>query len=74
MRDWKDASEQCDRIADTIGELEDEGTVDKAPDFFESVKEKVTDIQETIDKRQQVTEKQQKALDNMEDAVNKWVH
>lgn len=69
----KSASEQCDRIVETIDELDD-GTLDMAAEFFEDVRDKVVDVQETICKFDRVTDKQQKALNNWEKGVNKWVH
>lgn len=71
--DWEDASEQCTRILETIDELEEDGVIDKAPEFFESVGEKIASMQGTIDRKQRVSEKQQEALDNMERGVNAWV-
>ena len=62
------------QIAELIEELEDEGVVDRAPDFFESVKEKITGIQETVDNSQHVTKAQQDALNNMESGVRRWIH
>lgn len=70
--DWEDASAQCDRIVDMIDEL-DSRTLDKAADFFESVRGKVSAMQETIDRMKQISPKQRQALDNMEDGVSKWV-
>ena len=69
----KKANEQCDRIVETIDEL-DEEVFNKASDFFEDVRTNVVDVQETICKRELVTENQQRALDNWERGVNKWVH
>ena len=69
----KSASEQCDRIVETIDEL-DEETRDKSAEFFESIREHVVEVQETICESDRVSDKQQQALDNWEKGVNKWVH
>jgi len=42
-------------------------------DFFESVRTGAVSIGETIEKTRRVSEKQQKALDNWEAGVNRWL-
>jgi hypothetical protein len=74
MRDWEDADAQCDEICDTIADLEESGVTEKAPDYFENVKSTVMGIQENICSRNSVTANQAKALDRMQEGINKWVH
>lgn len=71
--DWEDAIEQCQEIIRLIDEDVSERALDKASDFFEGVREKVADIEETITEHQHVTARQQQALDNMESGVRRWI-
>ncbi len=58
--------EQCDRIIDAA-----EDVPDRCTDFALSVIEKVASIKEWAEKRGSVTEKQQQALDNMEEGIER---
>jgi hypothetical protein len=62
------ALQQCDDIQEKIDELPDEGM-----EFGESVGEKVAGIAETIERTRRVTDAQARALDNMEDGVDRWL-
>jgi hypothetical protein len=67
------ALETVSRIIDLIDEEVPEWSLDKAGDFFESVREKSVSIGETITRTQHVTEKQLSALEGMEAGVRKWI-
>lgn len=69
---WKDAVKQAADIVDSIDNAPEE-IADKAMDFFESVRTGAVSIGETIEKTRRVSEKQQKALDNWEAGVNRWL-
>ena len=68
-----EASQQCDTIAELIDDDVPEAALDKAPEFFEDVREKVIEVQETIQESGTVTEAQQTALDNWEAGVRRWI-
>ena len=68
------ASQQCDTIVGLIDDDVPESAWDTAAEFFESVRDGVVDMQETIDDTGFVTTKQQKALDNWEAGVRKWIN
>lgn len=65
--EWEDALATCDNILDSLDDLPE-----RAEDFRESVKEKVSSIREWIEKNKEVTAAQLKALQNMEDGVARW--
>ena len=67
--DWEDAVEQCDRV---LEKLEDMPTAGQ--DFADSVREKVEGIRESILKFENATTGQYAALDNMEEATDKWIN
>lgn len=69
-----EAIQQCDTIVEMIEEEVSEKAKDKAGEFFEDVKAQVTDMQETLVTASHVTVNQQRALDNWEAAVAKWIH
>ena len=62
------ALQQCDGILGKIDDLPMEGM-----EFGESVAEKVSGISETIERTRRVTDAQARALDNMEDGVDRWL-
>ncbi len=68
-----EASQQCDTIVELIDEEVSEEAFDKAGEFFEDVREKVIEVQETIQTAGSVSEGQQTALDNWEAGVRKWI-
>lgn len=70
--DCQAAVEQAGRIWKKIEDAS--GDVwDRAYEFFEDVQEKVLSVQKTIQKSQRMTERQQSALDNWEEGVDKWL-
>ena len=69
-----EAIQQCDTIVEMIDEEVSEKAKAKAGEFFEDVKAQVTDMQETLVNASHVTVNQQRALDNWEAAVAKWIH
>lgn len=62
-----------DDILEVITNL-DRRVIDKASDFFSSVKKRTWDICATLKRTNDVSDKQRDALDNMKKAVRKWVH
>lgn len=66
MSEVDEAVEQCQDILDTIDEI------DRTSEFLDDVKTKVGAVCKTIEKTGRVTEKQQKALDSWQEAVNKF--
>ena len=75
---WHMEVSEAQELINTIGELIDDeisdSAWDAAADFFEDVKEGIIGIEETINKSNIVTEKQETALRNWETAVRKWIH
>ncbi len=70
--EWKAANKLCDEICQSIEDAS-ESVWDKAFEFFESVSEKVANMQETIVKNKHVTTRQLDALNNMKRGVDKWL-
>ena len=67
-----------DRLPDgSLVELIDdevpEWALDKAPEFFEDVKEKVISVEEKITLTGSVTPAQSRAIENWEAGVRKWI-
>jgi len=60
------------RIVELIDEELPESALEKAPDFFESVKEKTLAINETVATTNRATSGQVRALKNMLGAVEAW--
>ncbi len=69
LRQADDAIERCDNILKLI----EEDLPERAEDFGESVAEKVRDIRAWIEENDHATENQRKALENMEQAVLRWI-
>jgi hypothetical protein len=69
--DVKRALEQCDEIIEGIEELPDRAYVEWEP---HSVRETVEGIRKTISEREFVSEGQQEALNNIQSAVEAWLH
>lgn len=67
-----DALEQIERTLEQIEDLPDEKYLAGA-DFFESVKEKLESMAQTIEKSKRVTERQTQAIERMSAGVAKWV-
>jgi len=67
------AIQQCDRIVEMIDDDVPDEAKDRASDFFEDVREKVIEVQDTVTSSGHVTSKQQRALDNWEAGVAKWI-
>lgn len=65
----KEISSLCDRIDEDVPDY----AWDKAPEFFESIKEQATDMSETIEKSDRVTEAQMSAIRNWREGVDKWI-
>lgn len=70
--DWEVAYKQGEEVVDTIDDLPSE-VRDKAESFFESVRDSVIEVMETIERTERVTAKQQKALDSWEAGVRRWI-
>lgn len=60
--------EQCDRILALCDDVPERGE-----EFAESVRGKVESIRDWIEEHGEATEAQQQALDNMEEAVGRWI-
>lgn len=63
-----EAVELCDEILDSLGELPE-----AAASFSESIEEKVSSMKETIQKSDNVSPNQEKALVNMKEGVQRWL-
>lgn len=71
MDKWvRDALKQCQEILYLIDTMPEVGW----ESYGHSAAETVDGIQETIGRRQSVTEKQQEALDNIQAGVEAWFH
>lgn len=70
----KEALEACERIGDLIDDELPEAAWDKASDFFEDIKDKVGDMEETIRRLERVTPAQARALENWEAGIRRWIH
>lgn len=66
--DVQSALDQCDEILGMVEDMPDAGM-----EYGESVAETVSGIQETIEKFDRVTDAQQRALDNLQDGVERWL-
>lgn len=66
--DWRDALEQCNRIAELCDDIPERGE-----EFADSVREKAENYASWIRKNKEVTRRMQEALDNMEAGVNRWL-
>lgn len=71
--DAREAVEQCLLIVELLDDEIDEETFNKSPSFFESVRDGVVSISETIGNTHRVTPNQRRALDNWEAGVRKWL-
>ena len=67
MTDPERAIAQCDRIISA-----GEALPERSEAFADPITEKTESIKEWIEEHDQVTEKQQTALDNMEAGVERW--
>ncbi len=68
--------EAIQAISDLIDRIEEdvpEWAWDKAPDFFEDVKEQATEVSATIEETQNVTSAQERAIHNWAEGVGKWI-
>jgi hypothetical protein len=63
-----EALKQCERIAEMCGEVPERGE-----EFADSVASGVREIAETIQQQNRITADQQRALDNWESGVAKWI-
>lgn len=68
-----EAIELSEEIVRLIDEDVPEWAWDKAPEFFEDIRQKAVDVGETITQTQRVSEKQASALENWEGGVRKWI-
>lgn len=66
--------EFCEEIVELIDDEIPDYAWKKAPEFFEDVRDKVVDVQETIERTGQVSEGQERALNNWKDGVSRWIH
>jgi hypothetical protein len=71
--DVDDALSAIDDIATLIDEEVPDSAWDKAADFFESVKEGLLSMEETIRETDAVTPKQERAIKNWDESVRKWI-
>lgn len=67
-----EAVEAVARIGEMLESEEIESVWHKAPHFFESVQEQVSEVEETILEKDRVTEAQARALTNWEAGLMKW--
>jgi hypothetical protein len=76
--DLDEALELCEEIITMIDEDRDleeaQERNDRCMAFCESVREKVSDMSETIEDRGRVTEGQATALENMKAGLDRWIH
>lgn len=63
-----EALKQCDRICEMCEEVPERGE-----EFAMSVSDGVAEVAETIEAQQRVTADQQRALDNWESGVSRWL-
>lgn len=70
---WEKAVEQGLAIIEAIDEEVPEWAIERAPEFFEDVREKVASVVERIEREQAVSERQLAALDGWESGVRKWI-
>lgn len=70
----EEALEEISSLCDLIDDEVPEYALDKAPDFFESIREQASDMSETIERTQEVTEKQVTAIRNWREGVEKWIY
>lgn len=64
----KEALEQCERIIEMCGEMPERGE-----DFSTSVEEGCREVMATIESMNHVTADQQRALDNWEGGLSRWL-
>jgi uncharacterized protein YbjQ (UPF0145 family) len=69
----KRALDQAERIIEMIEEDLPEGKYLQAQDFFDDILEQVRDVHGKIDRFREVSKGRQRALDNWEEAVAKWL-
>lgn len=74
MPSVKEAAELAARIKDMVEEEVSPDTREENSDFFDSVLMKSAAILETCRRTHRVSDKQMAALENMAEAVGKWVH
>ncbi len=65
---WEDITDWLDGVLSKIEDLPE-----RAADFQESVREKVSSIAEQVQERDFITKQQMFAVENIEDAVDKWL-
>ncbi len=65
---WEDITDWLDDVLSKIEDLPE-----RAADFQESTREKVSSITEQVQEREFVTKRQMIAVENIEDAVDKWL-
>jgi len=72
--DWEEAIEQIDGTLELIQDLEDDypRIWDNGEDFFTDVREKMTEVRETIEENERVTMGQARAIENWGEGVRKW--
>lgn len=62
-----------ERTIEMIDEEVPAHALEKAPDFFEDIREKTQQVLETIEQRQSVSPNQAKALQGWQNGVAKWI-
>ena len=70
----EEAVETVARIGELLDSEDIQGVWHKASDFFESIQEGITAVEETIVDSDMVTGPQAVALRNWEEGVKKWIH
>ncbi len=70
----EEAFQALDRLLDLIDELEMDhhSKYIRGEEFFESIRGSASDMRETIERLEQVTERQEVAIENWTDGVEKW--
>lgn len=68
LKEVEEALRQCERIQEICEEVPERGA-----EFAESVSSGVAEVAETIEEFQRVTAEQQRALDNWESGVSRWL-
>lgn len=66
--------ELCEEIVALIDDEIPDYAWNKAPEFFEDVRDGVMEVQGTIERTGRVSEGQEKALNNWKDGVSRWIH
>jgi len=71
---WSGAIEDIDRLLSLIDDLEDSysDVYERGEDFLADVYERASEVRKTILQNQRVTPRQEKAIENWTEGVEKW--